>query len=185
MTLELTLEVALKTKEELAEKIKKGTVFIYPTDTVYGLGCDATSPHAVQCIRNIKGSKHPLSVIVPSLGWLKQNLVVQHEEFLKRLPGECTFIFKKKDPEAMPWLSKNGRLGIRIPMHPFTKIIQSSGRPFVTTSLNLAGKPVITELKDLTKKMVESVDVIIDDGVLDNPPSEIFDLSSRFVKKLR
>ncbi|MFH1445635.1 MAG: L-threonylcarbamoyladenylate synthase [Nanoarchaeota archaeon] len=185
MTLEISMEIVIKTKKEMIEKIKSGDVFIYPTDTVYGLGCDATNAHSVQRIKDIKCSDHPFSVIAPSLEWIDKNLTVSHVEFLKRLPGPYTLIMKKKKPGDMIWVSENDKLGIRIPMHPFTDIIQASGKPFVTTSLNISGKKVLTDLKDLTKSMVESVDVIIDAGLLNNPSSEIFDLSGANIKKIR
>ena len=185
MTLEVTLDVVMTTKKEMLEKMKRGDVFIYPTDTVYGIGCNATSPHAVQRIKDIKKSEHPLSIIVPSINWIKNNLVINHDEFLNKLPGPFTLIMKKKDPESMPWISKNDRIAVRIPEHTISDLVKELGRPFVTTSLNFSGKPVITDLNDLPECISEQVDVIIDDGPLDNPPSSIFDLSGPKVVKIR
>ncbi|MBU1135640.1 MAG: threonylcarbamoyl-AMP synthase [Nanoarchaeota archaeon] len=185
MTLEITLEVAMTAKKEILEKMKNGDVFIHPTDTVYGIGCDATNPSSVQRIKDIKKSRHPLSVIAPSMQWIRKNLIVNHDEFLNKFPGPYTLIMKKNDPEAMPWISKNDKIGVRMPDHLITDLIKEFGKPFITTSLNISGKPVIKNLKDLTKNMVDCVDVIINAGILKGRPSTVYDLSGPKIVKIR
>ncbi|MBI4143863.1 Sua5/YciO/YrdC/YwlC family protein, partial [Candidatus Woesearchaeota archaeon] len=78
--------------------------------------------------------------------------------------------------------SETTKLGIRIPEHPITKIIQKTGKPFITTSANMSGKPVITKtsmIKDLKP------DIIIDGGELSSQPSKILDLTDEKPKTIR
>ena len=68
---------------------------------------------------------------------------------------------KRKNPEFLKWISSNDSIGIRIPKSSFTKKIQEAGVPFVTTSVNLSGKPFALTLKDIPEKIKQKVDYII------------------------
>ncbi len=171
-------------KGTIISLIKRGAVFIYPTDTIYGLGCNAEITGSVFKIRAIKGTQHPFSVIAPSISWIKENMVINHPEYLDKLPGPYTLIFKKKRP-ILRQASLLDTLGIRIPNHPFTKVIQEAGVPFVTTSANISGQEPIKQLSDIAEEIKNRVDVVIDAGVLDNPPSTIFDLTGKEPKIIR
>ena len=90
--------------EEAIEKIKSGNIFIYPTDTIYGLGCDATNETAVNQIHSLKErTSKPFSVWAPSIGWIRKNCVVDKraEQWLTKLPGPYTFILKLKNKNAV------------------------------------------------------------------------------------
>ena len=67
-------------------KIEEGSIFIHPTDTIYGIGCDATNKEAVRKIRDIKQSKQPFSVIAPGKQWILDNCIVHEhaKEFLDK-----------------------------------------------------------------------------------------------------
>ena len=87
-------------KVSVIESILEGSVFIYPTDTIYGIGCNATNSDSVKKIRKLKGRlSNPFSVIAPSVEWIKENCVVAKdgEEWLKKLRGPYTLIFKLKN----------------------------------------------------------------------------------------
>jgi len=161
--------------DQLITKIKQGKLFIYPTDTIYGLGCNALNKKAVEKIRKIKQRDNkPLSVIVPSFEWINKNLVVDKNIDLKKyLPGPYTIILKKKNPNFLSWVSDTDSLGIRIPDNDFTKIIQKSNLPFITTSVNLSGQPFLTNLKDLNPEIKKQVDEIINIGILNGKPSTL------------
>lgn len=150
-------------EKEIIKEIKRGKIFIYPTDTIYGLGCDATSKKSVERIKNIKcrDKDKPLSVIAPSIKWIKEHLIVDDLILEKYLPGPYTLILKKKNPDFLSWVSGES-LGIRIPSNKFTKIIQSSGLPFITTSVNLSGEPFATSLGQIQKEIKSKVDIIIE-----------------------
>jgi len=153
--------------------ILKGKIFIYPTDTIYGLGCDATNRECVEKIKKIKirDSEKPLSVIAPSFEWIEKNLVVDCD-LRKYLPGAYTLILKKKNPESLKWVSSGDTLGIRIPKNNFTKEIQKSGVPFITTSVNLNGEKSALRVEDIGKRILNEVDIVIEaDEELSGKPS--------------
>lgn len=160
--------------KELIRQIKAGKIFIYPTDTLYGIGCDATNKRAVNKIKNIKkrDKNNPLSVIAPSEEWIRENLVVD-VPLKEYLPGPYTLIFKKKEKNFLKQCSETDLLGIRIPADEFTKKIQKSEVPFVTTTVNLSGEPPITKISQIPKEILDKVDQIIDIGPLTGHPSTL------------
>ncbi len=172
-----------KLRKRIIEEIRNGKIFVYPTDTVYGLGCDATNEKAVQKLRKMKGSDHPFSVITPSKKWIYDNLIVKHEEYLKKLPGPYTLIFVKKRKNFLSLVSKSDSLGVRIPDHPLTEIIQRSERPFVTTSANLSGMKPIININSIPERI--KADVIIDAGEIRGKPSTVIDLTGEKIIILR
>lgn len=167
----------------LIGKILNGKIFIYPTDTIYGLGCDATNIQSVEKIRLIKrrDKNKPLSLIAPSTNWIKKNLIVDID-LKKYLPGPYTLILKKKNLNFLNHVSKTDSLGIRIPKNKFTKIIQKSKVPFITTSVNVSGENPITDLSSLPKKIKELVDIIINQGPLTGKPSTLI-INSKEIKR--
>ena len=171
-----TLERILQDKSlqtDIIQCVKKGYVFFYPTDTVYGFGCDATKREAVGRIKSIKETNHPFSVIAPSKEWIIENLIVADTTVLDRLPGPFTLIFKKKSPSFLDHVCSSNSLGVRIPEHPLTKIVQKSEKPFVTTSANISGQETITNAKEIPRDIARELDMIIDAGQLSNPASTI------------
>ena len=164
-------------RDKISKAVHDGRIFVYPTDTIYGLGCDAMQPRPVKKIRDIKQTDHPFSVIAPGLDWIKENLVVRHPKYLEKLPGPITLIFEKKDPDFLRWVSLSDTLGVRIPNHHFTKFIQKTGAPFVTTSVNISGHPPVKRINDIPEPILDRIDVVIDAGPLTNPPSTVVDLT--------
>ena len=158
----------------LKQSILKGKIFIYPTDTIYGIGCDATNNQAVTKIRKIKhrDKNKPLSIIAPSIKWIKQNCII-NVNLKKYLPGPYTIILKKKNPKFLSQVSDTDSLGIRIPIHPFTKKIQKTGTPFITTSVNLSGEKPVTKISEIPEQILNKVDIIIDKGKLSGRPSTL------------
>lgn len=163
----------------LVRAIHEGKLFIYPTDTIYGIGCNALDEKSVRKIKSLKkrDQRKPLSVIAPSKKWICQHCVVQHSAFLKKLPGPYTFIFKKKKKNFLRETSSTSKIGIRIPRHPFARFVKSAGVPFITTSVNVSGKKPIRQIREIPKSILKKVDFVLDDGLLENPPSKIVDLS--------
>jgi len=151
-----------------------GKIFIYPTDTIYGLGCDATNINSVKKIKEIKNrdSDKPLSIIAPSIDWIYENLIVDCD-LEKYLPGPYTIILKKKDPLFLSHISSGDSIGVRIPDINITKEIQKSNVPFVTTSVNLQGEPFAVKISDISDNIINSVDIIIDSGELSGRPSTL------------
>ena len=83
-------------KQEIIDSITRGSLFIHPTDTIYGIGCNAQNSNSVKKIRKLKArSANPFSIIAPSFEWINENCIItkQAEEWLKKLPGPYTLIF--------------------------------------------------------------------------------------------
>jgi tRNA threonylcarbamoyl adenosine modification protein (Sua5/YciO/YrdC/YwlC family) len=169
---------------EIVAAIIEGRVFLYPTDTIYGLGCDASNPRAVRRIRKIKFSRLPFSVIAPSREWIEDNLIVTRPGYLDRLPGHYTLIFRMKGA-AVCGEAARGTLGVRIPDHPFTGVVQGAGVPFVTTSANMSGEAPVWSTYGVPAGIERSVDIAVHGGILNNPPSRVIDLTGRKPRILR
>ena len=183
--------VRVITKEELKlnpillEELKKG-VFIYPTDTIYGIGCDATNEHLVQRVREIKNRhEQPFSVIIPNKNMIFENCNAEEpsREWIDKLPGPYTLIFSvKKHFLARNVNPNNHTAGIRIPNHWFTEFVKQMKVPVVTTSVNRSGEDFMTSLDDLNPEIRKSVDFIIEDGALKGKPSTVVHLEQESVE---
>ena len=168
-------------KRSIMEEIVDGAIFIYPTDTIYGIGCNAQNSESVKKIRNLKGrAKNPFSVISPSTDWVRENCIVtkEGESWLKKLPGPYTLIFKTKKEcvakEVNPGLKT---LGIRIPKHWISAAVAESGIPVVTTSVNKSNEDYMTSLEDIDSSISSGVDFIIYEGEKEGKPSKLVDLT--------
>jgi L-threonylcarbamoyladenylate synthase len=181
------------TKEEcdiengfISEKISKGAIFINPTDTIYGLGCNALRERSVKKIREIKERyENPFSVIVPSKKWVVENCYVDRrvKEWLDKLPGPLTLILKLKNKDCIAKDVNNGMdtLGIRMPDHWFSEFVRWLDVPIITTSVNKTGNDFMTSLEDLDDSIKGSVDFIIYEGEKRGKPSTIVDLTKEEV----
>ena len=90
--------------EEISQRIKEGTIFIHPTDTIYGISCNAANENAVKKIRDLKKRPEtPFSVWAPSIKWIKKNCIInkEAEEWLNKLPGPYTLVLKLKNKNAI------------------------------------------------------------------------------------
>lgn len=175
-------EVRLR-KGEIAEKILDGEVFIHPTDTIYGLGCDATNSRSIKKIREIKQRPDsPFSVMAPSIEWIRDNCIItkKAEEWLKKLPGPYTLILKKKEDAAIAKEVAPGKdtIGVRIPSHWISQLISWIDVPIITTSANITDKPYMTALEDLDDSIKPKVNFAMYEGEKQGRPSQIVDLST-------
>ena len=172
---ELNAPLTLKDLDKL-----KGSIFIYPTDTIYGIGCDATKTSLVKKIREIKHrDDKPFSVIAPSINWIEEHCEVNKiaKEYLAKLPGPYTFILKLKDQAVSTEVTKE-TIGLRIPDHWFTELIQQLNIPIVTTSVNLTGQAPLMDPEDLDPKIAKQVDFFINEGPKKGTPSKVIDLTN-------
>lgn len=168
-------------------KLKAGALFIYPTDTIYGIGCDATHAKAVQRIRDLKERPDaPFSVIAPSKDWIRQHCEVSAlaEEWIEKLPGPYTLVFALKDSSAVAQsvLGDATTLGIRIPKHWTSRIAEELGVPIVTTSVNKVGKEFLTDPEQLTPEFRDAIAFCIDEGPLKGKPSTVVKLTGESVE---
>jgi len=152
---------------QIKEAILAGKVFIYPTDTLYGIGGNALDKNVVKKIYEIKKreGKKPLSVIMGSLAMVEEYCElskVQTEVLINYLPGPYTFILKLKKPIPA---TETDKVGIRVPEHQFARRLSAQlNIPIITTSANLSGKKDAYQVKDIQKSILKAVDFVIDMG---------------------
>lgn len=179
---------------KVVEVLKRGGLIIYPTDTVYGLGCDINNVKALQRIAQIKGvklEKAHFSFICRDLSNLSDYVKqINNSTFkiLKRaLPGPYTFILPgaKSLPSAF---KKKKTVGIRVPDNPITlAIIEELGNPIVSISIRDKDEIVeyTTDPELIYDNWKDKVDLIIDGGIVGNEPSTIVDVSDGEVTIIR
>src|SRR3989344_8901744 len=146
-------------KDDYYSRILKGVLFIHPTDTIYGIGCNAKDDDAVRKVAEVKKRRPgmPFSVIAPSKKWIYDNCIVSGESFkwIEKLPGPYTFILKLSNKNAVSPLVNMGAetLGIRIPRHWFAKAAQELEMPIVSTSANITGDEFMTCIENLNRNI--------------------------------
>ncbi|PIN84114.1 threonylcarbamoyl-AMP synthase, partial [Candidatus Micrarchaeota archaeon CG11_big_fil_rev_8_21_14_0_20_47_5] len=162
--------------------LKAGKLIIYPTDTVYGIGCDATNNEAVGKVYEAKGrgEDSPLSVVMADLKMIGEYCEVRQVDEVymhEHLPGPYTFILKCKEGKELP-VSRNGKIGVRVPDHFFCITLSRQLKvPIVSTSANLSGKPPPTCVEEIDKKIADAVSLILDGGKCKHSkPSTVVDL---------
>ncbi len=171
-------------RDELFQKILDGAVFVYPTDTIYGLGCNALIASAVKRVRQLKQRQdQPFSVIAPSKKWIYDNCDVKpdHFKWIEKLPGPYTLIFKliNKDAVVKEVIPGLDCLGVRIPNHWFSRVSTLLDIPIVTTSANVAGDNYMTSIDDLDERIKNHVDFIVHEGEKIGKPSTVLHLGDK------
>jgi tRNA threonylcarbamoyl adenosine modification protein (Sua5/YciO/YrdC/YwlC family) len=173
--------------EQIVSCLRNGGVIIYPTDTVYGMGCDIHNTRAVERICQIKGiktNKNNFSFICNDLSNIADYAKVSTAAFKlmkKTLPGPFTFILdgNNKVPKVLSQSKKT--VGVRIPDNNITRlIIEELGNPIITTSIHddddVLEYPTDPEL--IFEKFQNLVDIVIDGGYGKNIPSTIVDATN-------
>jgi len=186
------MEILTKTEleikfEKISQKIKEGTIFIHPTDTIYGISCNATNKDAVKKIRDLKKRPEtPFSVWAPSTKWIRENCLInkEAEEWLDKLPGPYTLVLKLKNKKIIADnVSFSDSLGVRIPEHWFSNVVEILGFPIITTSVNKAGEQFMTGLDNLDQEMQGKIDFIVYEGEKKVRPSKIINLVEKKIKE--
>ena len=174
--------VIISKQEYMANKagyinmIKSGSIFIYPTDTIYGIGCNALLNQKVKLIREIKlRPTSPFSIIVPSKEWIYDNCIVppEAEEYISKLPGPYTLIFKLKDPQLLSDEICGETVGVRIIDHWVQNLVTELGYPIISTSVNEKGRQFMTSLENLDPNIEKQMDLIIEEGEINGKPSKL------------
>ncbi|MDG1042209.1 MAG: L-threonylcarbamoyladenylate synthase [Flavobacteriaceae bacterium] len=183
-----------KAIQNVVDVLKKGGLIIYPTDTVYGLGCDITNVKALDRIAKIKGVKlerSNFSFICHDLSNLS-DYVTQIEtpifKLLKRtLPGPYTFILPGANSLPYPFKKKK-TVGIRIPDNSIAlNIVEALGNPIVSTSIHDedAILEYTTDPELIHEKWSSKVDLVIDGGYGDNQPSTVLEVKGSEITIVR
>jgi tRNA threonylcarbamoyl adenosine modification protein (Sua5/YciO/YrdC/YwlC family) len=162
--------------------LKTGGVIAYPTDTIYGFGCDILNKKAIQRIYQIKkrDRSKPFSFICSDLKNISEYAQVTDYAYktMKRfLPGPYTFILpgSKLVPKIM--LTKRKTVGIRVPNNNIClAIVEALGHPIISTSVGWSGGTVLTDPQQIEETFGGLIELTIDGGLLPNQPSSIVSL---------
>ncbi len=170
--------------KEIINSIKEGKIVVFPTDTVYGLICDATNKKAVNKIFKIKkrNNKKPLPLFVKSITGARKIAKInkKQESFLKKMwPGKITVILEKK-PKKIYGVDKK-TIALRIPNYkPLNLLLDQINIPLSQTSANISKENPAKTAKEVFRNFnnqKHKPDLIIDGGFLKNRPSKIIDLT--------
>lgn len=180
--------------KRVVEILRKGGLIIYPTDTVYGLGCDITNTRALEKIARIKGiklAKANWSFICTDLSNLSdyvRQIDTATFKILKRaLPGPYTFILPGNNNLPKEFKKKK-TVGIRVPDNAIVKaLVETLGNPIVSTSIRDEDDVLeyTTDPELIYEKWDNLVDIVIDGGYGGNVASTIIDLSTGYPKVIR
>lgn len=173
--------IPIQEAEKAVKHLKKGAVFIYPSDTRYCLGCNALDSGAMKRLSMIKQDL-ALTVVAPSKKWIESNFIVK-KAFLDKLPGPFTYILKAK--KAVVGQSLSGTMGIILMENHFMKIIAKANVPVVCTNVNLIGNLPAVDIQKISPAITSKVDFIIDAGLLESSPSTIIDFTGRIPSIVR
>lgn len=179
----------------VVECLKKGGVIIYPTDTVYGLGCDIFNQKAIERVCRIKGvrpEKAQLSFICQDLRHLSDYCTpIDNSTFRvlkKALPGPFTFILNANNHVPKLLNSKKKTVGIRVPDNMIARsIVEFLGNPIVSTSIRDDDEIIeySTDPELIHEKYAELVDIVIDGGYGGNEASTVVDFTSGEIEVVR
>jgi tRNA threonylcarbamoyl adenosine modification protein (Sua5/YciO/YrdC/YwlC family) len=165
--------------------LRKGGVIIYPTDTVYGIGCSIFDAAAIERIHRVKGqdSNKPFSFVCSDLSHISEFAKVSNPAFrlMKRLiPGPFTFILPAGRLKQLPknLISKRKAVGIRVPDNKITQmLIRELGHPILSASVTNVKREIINDPQIIREEYEKRVDVIIDSGFSSLEVSTILDLT--------
>lgn len=160
----------LKKTSEISFFLDKGNTILYPTDTVWGIGCDATNNEAVRKIYKLKKREESKSLIilVASIAMLKEyveDIPFKVLEILEGTEKPTTIIYNNPKNLATNTIGKDNTIAIRIPKDDFCiQLMERFGKPIVSTSANISGEPTPKSFKEISEEIKQKVDFIIEDN---------------------
>jgi tRNA threonylcarbamoyl adenosine modification protein (Sua5/YciO/YrdC/YwlC family) len=170
--------------------LNDGGVIGYPTDTVYGLGCDLMSKQAIDRLYQIKGMSRdqPLAFICPDLSDIARYAVVENAVYRvlrKFLPGPYCFILQATREVPKIVQHKQKTVGIRVPDHPVTlALVRELGRPLISTTAARHGEAPLVDPWEIDQEF-PGLDLVIDGDAGGTQPTTVVDLSQGDVKIVR
>jgi L-threonylcarbamoyladenylate synthase len=156
-----------KAVDKCIEILRAGGLILYPTDTVWGIGCDATNEEAVAKVYALKRSedKHSMLCLMRDA-----DMIVR---YVNKAPGIAFEVMELSDKHltailpgavgvAKNLIPEEETLGVRIPQHEFCQaLLRKFGRPIVSTSANISGEPAAKRLKDVDEEIIKGVDYVV------------------------
>lgn len=171
----------LKELNKAIEVLKKGGIVIFPTDTVYGIGCKWDNPSAISRIRNIKSTTQNLPILVASVSQAQKIGKISPQALgliNKYWPGGLTILVKSKKNDQ--------KIGIRMPSSDNVKyIIENLGYPIIGTSANFHGQKAPTKSADLDPGLIKLVDYVVKGECKEGKESTVIDTTVSPTKILR
>jgi len=166
--------------------LKRGGIILYPTDTVWGIGCDATNPEAIDKIFALKkrSEEKALICLVSDFKMLNQFIEEVPEvayDILKYAAKPTTIIYDKPIRVAENLVGEDNTLGIRVTKDKFCEqLIRKLKRPLVSTSANLSGQPTPNSFIEISKEIIDGVDYVVNlqQAIKTPKPSAIIKLSN-------
>jgi len=177
--------------ERVVEVLKRGGLIGYPTDTIYGIGCDLFNREAIENIYRLKkhDSKKPLSFICSNLNDISQYARVSNYAYkmMRRLlPGPYTFILEATKLVPKIAMSKQKTVGIRVPDNRIClRIVERLGHPIISTSVYTVDEELYSDPVDIGEKFGKQLDLVIDGGVIMAEHSSVIDLTNEEPRVLR
>ena len=179
----------------VADVLESGGIAIYPTDTLYGIGCDIRATKAIEKIAKYKGmnpNNPDMSLIFNDMSQLSEYTIIHDNnvfKLLKRnLPGAFTFIVSANKQIPSMFRNKKKTVGIRIPDNDIVRtLVKELGRPLMTTSIHDSDELIeyTTDPELIYEKYRDFADIVIDGGYGSNEPSTIVDCTSDEIIILR
>lgn len=171
--------------KQVVDTLEAGGIIIYPTDTVYGLGCDIENNKAVERICQLRGldpKKAMLAMICQDISQLSgYTTQIDNPTFRmlkKNLPGPFTFVLNAANNVPKMFKNRKKTIGVRVPDHQVPlQIVEQLGRPILTTSLKSDDEILeyFTDPEDIYEDFKKLVDIVIDSGPGGNNPSTVVD----------
>lgn len=152
---------------EALETLRNGGLILYPTDTIWGIGCDATNAEAVDRVFRLKGRDQEKSLIIlldsdhklPSYVQEVPEVAYQLIEYTER---PLTIVYSDAKNLAPNLLAADGSIGIRIVQHPFcSALLQRFRKPIVSTSANISGRPAPANFGEIDPLVIDGVDYVV------------------------
>jgi L-threonylcarbamoyladenylate synthase len=154
--------------EKALEVLRNGGVILYPTDTIWGLGCDATNPEAVQKIYEFKqrSDQKSLLVLLDNAGKIPSYVQEVSDiawDLIDLSEKPLTIIYSDAKNLAPNLIAEDGSVGIRIPNDNFCqRLIQRFKKPLVSTSANISGESAPQNFNEISTEIIESVDYVVE-----------------------
>ena len=164
---QITKTYFLKNKDFFLWEMHDWKIFIYPTDTVLGIGCVVSNWNSVEKIFELKQRESkPLLMIIPDLDWVENNALISQKNLQyiwEKLPGAYSFVVNLKNPESINSRIHNNlwSVWIRIPDNWFTQVVSELWESFITTSVNLSWEPSCLNIVEIPQTILDWVDYVI------------------------
>ncbi len=177
--------------QKVVDVLEKGGIIGYPTDTIYGVGCDLFNPEAIRKIHRLKkmDGKKPLSFICSDLKDISRYAYVSNYAYkmMKRLfPGPYTFILKATKLVPKIAMTKQKTVGIRVPNNRIClSLVRKLGHPIISTSVYKPDEGLFNDPTEIVERFGKQLDLVIDGGVIVAEHSSIIDLTDEFPKVIR